>query len=112
MILLFVAGLVSAGLWPYERDFALPYEPIAIFAIVLLNALMGYFQQARAEQAVAVLAPDVGRARQVIRAGERQYILAAEFVPGDVILIDEGDTIPTDARLIEIDRVADRPRLC
>ena len=39
----------------YERDSALPYEAIAIFAIVLLNAIMGYVQQARAEQAVAAL---------------------------------------------------------
>ena len=47
--------LISAGLWLYERDSALPYEAIAIFAIVLLNAIMGYVQEARAEQAVAAL---------------------------------------------------------
>ena len=55
VILLLVAGLVSAGLWLFERDAALPYEAIAIFAIVLLNAVMGYVQEARAEQAVAAL---------------------------------------------------------
>src|SRR3546814_6079814 len=50
VILLLVAAAVSAGLWLYERGSALPYEAIAIFAIVLLNALIGYLQQARAEQ--------------------------------------------------------------
>ena len=55
VVLLIVAALVSAGLWLAERDSALPYEAIAILAVVLLNALLGYIQQARAEQAVAAL---------------------------------------------------------
>ena len=84
VILLIVAGLVSAGLWLYERDSTLPYEAIAIFAIVLLNALMGYFQQARAEQAVAALRQMSAAHAKVIRDGERQDILATELVPGDV----------------------------
>ena len=50
VILLIIAGMISGGLWLYERDFALPYEAIAIVAIVLLNALMGYFQESRAER--------------------------------------------------------------
>ena len=49
VILLLVAAAISAALWLYERDSALPYEAIAIFAIVLLNAVMGYIQQSRAE---------------------------------------------------------------
>ena len=44
VILLLVATAVSALLWIYQRDTALPYEAIAIFAVVLLNATMGYFQ--------------------------------------------------------------------
>jgi P-type Ca2+ transporter type 2C len=55
VILLLIATVVSAGLWLVERDSALPYEAIAILAVVLLNALMGYIQQSRAEQAVAAL---------------------------------------------------------
>ena len=55
VILLLLATLVSAGLWLIERDAALPYEAIAILSVVLLNALMGYVQQSRAEQAVAAL---------------------------------------------------------
>ena len=52
---LLIATAISAGLWLVERDSALPYEAIAIFAVVLLNAVMGYVQQSRAEQAVAAL---------------------------------------------------------
>jgi P-type Ca2+ transporter type 2C len=48
VILLLVATTISAGLWIYERDAALPYEAIAIFAVVLLNAAMGYIQESRA----------------------------------------------------------------
>ena len=49
VILLLVATAISAALWLYERDSALPYEAIAIFAVVLLNAIMGYIQESRAE---------------------------------------------------------------
>jgi P-type Ca2+ transporter type 2C len=100
MILLIIASAVSAILWLYERDSALPYEAFAIFAIVLLNAAMGYVQQTRAEQAIAALHQMSAAQATVIRDGERQRIPAGELVPGDVILIEEGDTIPADARLI------------
>src|ERR687895_744592 len=52
VILLLIATAISAGLWVYERDTALPYEAIAIFAIVLLNAAMGYIQESPAEAAL------------------------------------------------------------
>ena len=100
VILLLVAALVSAGLWLLERDSALPYEALAILAVVLLNALMGYVQQARAEQAVAALRRMSAAHAKVVRDGEQQSIPAAEVVPGDVIVIEEGDTIPADARVI------------
>jgi Ca2+-transporting ATPase len=99
--LLLVAALISAALWLYERDSAWPYEATAIFAIVLLNALMGYIQQSRAEQAVAALRQMSAAQAEVVRDGARQSIPAAELVPGDVILIEAGDTVPADARLIQ-----------
>ena len=49
VILLLAATAISAGLWLFERDAALPYEAIAIFVVVLLNAAMGYIQESRAE---------------------------------------------------------------
>ena len=101
VILLLIATLISAGLWLYERDTALPYEAIAIFAVVLLNAVMGYIQQARAEEAMAALRQMSAAHANVIRDGTRQSIPAAEVVPGDIILIEEGNTVPADARVIQ-----------
>lgn len=101
VILLLVATAISAGLWVYERDAALPYEALAIFAVVLLNATMGYLQESRAEAAVAALRAMAAADATVIRGGERRNVPATEIVPGDIILIEEGDTIPADARLIE-----------
>jgi Ca2+-transporting ATPase len=100
VVLLLVAALISAALWLYERESALPYEAMAILAIVLLNALMGYFQRSRAEQAVAALRQMSAADATVVRDGARQSVPATELVPGDVILVEEGDTVPADARLI------------
>ncbi len=101
VILLLVATAISACLWAYERDAALPYEAIAIFAVVLLNATMGFVQESRAEAAVAALRAMSAAEASVIRDGERRSIPATDIVPGDIIVIEEGDTIPADARLIE-----------
>ena len=90
---------MSAGLWLLERDTPWPYEATAILAIVILNGVMGYLQEARAEQAVAALQRMSAAHATVVRDGERQRIAASDIVPGDIILVEEGDTIPADARL-------------
>src|SRR5262245_21602113 len=74
VILLLIATAISAGLWVIERDAPLPYEAIAILAVVLLNATMGYIQEARAEAAVAALRAMSAADATVIRAGERRTI--------------------------------------
>src|SRR4051812_23921091 len=99
VILLLVATAVSAALWIYERETALPYEALAICAVVLLNATMGYLQESRAEAAVAALRAASAPAATVIRDGERQRIPSAEIVAGDIIVIEEGDTVAADARV-------------
>jgi Ca2+-transporting ATPase len=101
VVLLLIATAISAMLWVYERGTSLPYEAIAIFAIVLLNAMMGYIQESRAEAAVAALRALSAAEAAVVRGGERRRVPAAELVPGDLILIEEGDTVPADARLVE-----------
>jgi Ca2+-transporting ATPase len=101
VILLIVATVISLGIWLIERDTELPYDSIAIFAVVLLNAVMGYVQQTRAEQAVAALRRMSAAQARVIRNGNRRTIPASELVPGDVIVIEEGDTVPADGRLIQ-----------
>ena len=101
VILLLIATAISAAIWAVERDAALPYEALAISAVVLLNAVMGFVQESRAEAAVAALRAMSAADATVIRGGERRSVPAAALVPGDIILIEEGDTIPADGRLIE-----------
>jgi Ca2+-transporting ATPase len=101
VILLLIATGISAALWLVERDASLPYEALAILAVVLLNATMGYVQESRAEAAVAALRAMSAADASVIRDGERRSVPASQIVPGDIILIEEGDTIAADGRLIE-----------
>ncbi|HET9010624.1 MAG TPA: HAD-IC family P-type ATPase, partial [Gemmatimonadaceae bacterium] len=101
VVLLLIATAISAGLWLYERDSPLPYEAIAISAVVLLNAIMGYLQEQRAESAIAALQQMAAAHAHVVRDGAPTSVPAADVVPGDIILIEEGDTVPADARVIE-----------
>src|SRR4051812_34735628 len=70
VILLLVATAISFVLWLYERDAPLPYEAIAISAVVLLNAVMGYLQEQRAESAIAALQQMAAPHARVVRDGE------------------------------------------
>ncbi|HSA56652.1 MAG TPA: cation-translocating P-type ATPase [Gemmatimonadaceae bacterium] len=100
VVLLLVATVISAGLWWYEGATTLPYEALAILAVVLLNATMGYVQEARAEAAVAALRALSAAEASVVRDGERVRIPARSIVPGDLLVIEEGDTIAADARIV------------
>ena len=102
VILLLIATAISVALWFYERDTSLPYEAIAILAIVLLNATMGFIQESRAEAALAALGKLSAQAASAIRDGERKRLPAAELVPGDLVLVEEGDTVPADIRLTSV----------
>jgi Ca2+-transporting ATPase len=100
VVLLLIATALSAALWLYERESPLPYEAIAILGVVLLNAILGYVQESRAQAAVAALRAMSAAEATVVRDDTRRRIPAIELVPGDLILIEEGDAIPADARLI------------
>ena len=103
VIILLVATVISVAEWLLQdpRESALPYEAIVILAIVILNALLGFFQEARAERSVRALMALAAPESTVIRDGERQRVPADEIVPGDVVLIEAGDRVPADARVVE-----------
>jgi Ca2+-transporting ATPase len=103
VIILLVAIVISVIEWALQdpRETALPYEAIVITLIVVLNALLGYFQEARAERSVRALMALAAPESTVVRDGERQRIAAHELVPGDIVLVEAGDKIPADARIIE-----------
>jgi Ca2+-transporting ATPase len=100
IILLLIAAGISLVVWLYQRDEALPYETLVIFAIVLLNGILGYMQEARAEKSVAMLRAMAAAEASVLRDGQPRRVTATEVVPGDIILVEEGDTIPADGRVI------------
>ena len=99
--LLLGAIVVSLAAWALEGGEEIPYEAIVIAAIVLLNAVLGYVQEARAEQAVAALQRLAAATAGVLREGRELRIPAAEVVPGDLLLLAEGDAVSADARLVE-----------
>ena len=76
-------------------------DALAIFAIVLLNAIIGFTQQYRAEKAVAALRKLAGQSATVVRESHPLVIPVSEIVPGDIVLIETGNVIPADLRLVE-----------
>jgi magnesium-transporting ATPase (P-type) len=76
-------------------------DPIAIFAILLLNACFGYFQELKAENTLQALKSMQPNISTVLRNGKKEQISREFIVPGDVLALSEGDKIPADARLIE-----------
>jgi Ca2+-transporting ATPase len=94
IILLGVAAVVSGALreWP---------EAIAIIAIVVLNAVVGFVQEYRAEKAVHALRNLTAPRARVLRDGQATMLPASEVVPGDVVLLESGDIVAADARVLE-----------
>lgn len=91
VIWILIAAAVISGLlgeWP---------DAIAILAIVLLNGLLGFFQEERAEQALAALQKLSAPLAKVIRDGVLHSFPARELVPGDILELEAGDNIPADA---------------
>lgn len=76
-------------------------DAIAIIAIVLLNGVIGFVQEHRAEQALAALKSLAAPVAKVFRDGQLQSIPSDDLVPGDLIDIEAGDFVPADARLVE-----------
>ncbi|MFQ5966254.1 MAG: cation-translocating P-type ATPase [Acidimicrobiia bacterium] len=77
-------------------------DTFVILAIVVLNAILGYWQESRAEDALARLKEMAAPEAKVVRDGQEVRIPSADVVPGDVVLLETGDRVPADARLIDL----------
>jgi Ca2+-transporting ATPase len=104
VIILLVAVVISVIEWVLQdpRESALPYEAIVIMAIVVLNAMLGFIQESRAEKSVRALMALAAPEATVVRDGQRQRVATHDIVPGDIVLVEAGDKIPADARMIEV----------
>jgi Ca2+-transporting ATPase len=99
--LLLGAVAVSLVAWVAEGAEGVPYEALVVAVIVVLNAVLGYVQEARAEREVAALQRMSAATATVLRDGREERIATAGIVPGDVLLLAEGDAVPADGRLVE-----------
>ncbi len=99
--LLLAAVAVSLVAWLLEGAEDVPFEVAVISLILVANALLGYVQEARAEQAVAALQRMAAATATVVRDGASTRVPTTQIVPGDVLLLAEGDAVAADGRLVE-----------
>lgn len=76
-------------------------DAVVILAIILVNAVIGYYQEHNAEQSIMMLQKMAAQHTLVLRNGKTHDIEASELVPGDIIILEAGNVVPADARLIE-----------
>ncbi|NLS79006.1 MAG: cation-transporting P-type ATPase [Chloroflexi bacterium] len=89
--------LAATAITAYIKD---PIDALTILAVVIVNAIIGFVQESKAEKAIEALAQAMGSEATVLRAGRQQRIAAAELVPGDVVYLKAGDKVPADLRLV------------
>jgi cation-transporting P-type ATPase F len=95
---LLAAGLITAALEEYV-------DSAVIFGVVVINAVMGMVQESRAEAALEGLRSMTTTNARVIRSGQERTVPSAELVPGDLVLVEAGDRVPSDIRLITADEL-------
>jgi magnesium-transporting ATPase (P-type) len=98
--LLLGAIVVSFAAWVFEGAHGWPFDALVVLVIVVANAVLGYAEEAKAEQAVAALQRMTATTASVLRDGKSGRIPSAQVVPGDLLLLAEGDAVAADGRLI------------
>ena len=104
IIILIAAALVSLAIAIVDKintghgEFA---DVIIIMVVVLLNAILGVIQESKAEQAIAALQEMTASTCKVIRGGRQITVKSEDVVVGDIIVLEAGDSVPADARIIE-----------
>ena len=98
-IILLVAALISGVLAIVEKEF--PSDVIIIMAVVIINAVLGVFQESKAEKAIEALQEIAAATCKVIRDGKQITVHSEDLVVGDIIVLEAGDAVPADARIFE-----------
>jgi P-type Ca2+ transporter type 2C len=99
IIILLVAAAVSAGVAVLEKEF--PADVIIILIVVMINAILGVYQESKAEKAIEALQEMAGATSEVLRDGKSSQIKSEDLVAGDVVIFDAGDAVPADCRIFE-----------
>ncbi len=92
---LLVAGVITAVLGEYV-------DSAVVFGVVVINAVIGFIQEAKAEGALEGLRSMVSTKAKVIRDGHQRTVPSEDVVPGDVVLLEAGDKVPADVRLVRL----------
>ncbi len=104
-IILIVAAIISAGVEIYNGvssgHWEFPADVVIIMAVVLINAILGVFQESKAEKAIEALQAISAATSKVIRDGKQMTVHSEDLVVGDIIVLEAGDAVPADARIIE-----------
>lgn len=101
-VLLIAATAISAGAWLVEGGEGAPVDAIVIIIIVIANAALGLWQEAQADEAVSALQQMTAPSATLLRSGLIVDVPATGVVPGDVMILAEGDAIVADGRLVEV----------
>lgn len=99
IIILIVAAIISAVTSVVNRE--APTDVFIILAVVIINAILGVYQESKAEKAIEALQEMAAATSKVLRDGDVVEIPSAQLTIGDVILLEAGDAVPADARIIE-----------
>ncbi|WP_414841139.1 cation-translocating P-type ATPase [Enterococcus saccharolyticus] len=101
MILVLIAAAAISAMVPNAEGHREWVDAIIILAVVIINAVMGVIQEAKAEQAIEALREMSTPNANVLRDGHSVTVSSTELVPGDIVLLEAGDVVPADMRLIE-----------
>ena len=101
ILILLIAAAISFTVAIVEGNPKEFFEPVLILLIVFINAILGVFQESKAEKALDALKNMSAPHARVIRDGKEMLISSSELVPGDIIRLEAGDFIPADARLLQ-----------
>lgn len=102
MIIVLLAAAAISAMVPNAEGHREWVDAIIILAVVLINAIMGVIQEAKAEQAIEALREMSTPNAHVLRDGHVETISSHDVVPGDIVLLEAGDVVPADLRLVEV----------